>query len=198
MEYSRHELDLIELKGRNTYLKRLSKEYFDEFSKFSLNECIETRMLAGTIQIPSSDDILMYLEFLTKCKSTIHMLIFKKLNNTIIGEVVLSEIDNTKRTANIRIEIGQKSEFCHGYGFESLFIILNYGFGMLNLNKIELDVLEDNIGAIKLYEKIGFIKNEIKEKAYYYNYESKNLVLMSILKEQFIDVRKKNIEVIYA
>ncbi len=69
---------------------------------------------------------------------------------------------------------------------------------MLNINKIELDVLEDNIGAIKLYEKIGFIKNEVKEKAYYYNYESKNLVLMSILKQQFIDVRKKNIEVIYA
>ena len=42
--------------------------------------------------------------------------------------------------------------------------ILKYGFSELGLNKIYLNVLANNIRAIKFYEKLGFVKEGVFRK----------------------------------
>jgi RimJ/RimL family protein N-acetyltransferase len=190
MEYPDTEKRWINLKGRQVYLKKLSHEYVNEFSDYTMNTCIETRIMEGMYVSPSPDNIAMYLEAISKDRTTIHFLIFLNENDTMVGEVVISDIDYQNKSANIRIEIGNSQNYRKGYGFEALFLALNYAFGMINLHRIELDVFRDNLIAQGLYEKIGFKREGIKRSAYYYEYSYRDLVIMSILKDEFEEIRK--------
>lgn len=193
MEYSDTEKRIIDLKGMHIYLKKLSHEYVNEFTNYTMNNCIETRIMEGTYLLPTPDNIATYLDVIAKDRTTFHFLIFLNENDTIVGEVVISDIDYRNKSANIRIEIGDSHNYRKGYSFEALFLALNYAFGMINLNRIELEVFRDNLTAQGLYEKIGFKREGIKRSAYYYEYAYRDLVIMSILKDEFESIRKIDI-----
>lgn len=79
-------------------------------------------------------------------------------SNKIIGILGLDDIIIENKVATLFIGIGDKSHHNKGYGFEALKLLLEYGFNSMNLYRIQLNVLEFNNSAIKLYEKAGFIK----------------------------------------
>ena len=81
--------------------------------------------------------------------------------------------------------IGDKRNYDKGYGTEATKLMLNHAFNNLNLNRIYLKVLEDNPRAIKIYDKCGFKKEGVLRSAVYKNGSYKNLIIMSILKEEF-------------
>ena len=43
-----------------------------------------------------------------------------------------------------------------GFGKEAMQLLVNYAFNELNLHRLQLTVFSYNVGAIKLYESIGF------------------------------------------
>ena len=55
----------------------------------------------------------------------------------------------------------------------------------MNMQRIELNVLEDNQRAIHLYEKVGFVKEGIKRRAKYKNGKFVNMLNYSILKDEY-------------
>ena len=73
-----------------------------------------------------------------------------------IGHVGLYEIDHRVRKAEFAICIGDKARWGKGLGVEVGKAVLRFAFRELNLNKVSLEVLDSNKGAIKLYEKLAF------------------------------------------
>jgi RimJ/RimL family protein N-acetyltransferase len=75
-----------------------------------------------------------------------------------IGNVQLTDIN--EKTAQFHIFIGELS--CHGMGFgtRATQLLLEYAFSILGLVSVYLFVNKKNIGAIKLYEKCGFVQVE--------------------------------------
>ena len=73
-----------------------------------------------------------------------------------IGMAGLYDINPINRKAEFRILLGDSRG--KGLGTEITDIIVNYGFKSLNLNRIYLGVTNENISAIKVYEKCGFQK----------------------------------------
>ena len=61
---------------------------------------------------------------------------------------------------------------------------------MLNLHRIELEVLTFNERAIHVYEKIGFNREGIKRDGCYFDHQYYDLITMSILEDEF---RTKNL-----
>lgn len=62
---------------------------------------------------------------------------------------------------NKRAEVWYKLHPDHwgvGYATEALNIILDFGFNKLNLHRIQAGCAVDNIGSIKVLEKVGMIK----------------------------------------
>ena len=55
----------------------------------------------------------------------------------------------------------------------------------MNLNRIELSVLKNNLRAINFYKKIGFKEEGINRQAIYKNGEFVDVIIMGILKEDF-------------
>lgn len=75
---------------------------------------------------------------------------------TVVGEVVINEIDTDNRSANIRIALFNARYFGQGYGSEALRLAIDYGFKTLKLHRISLGVYNFNPRAIHVYEKLGF------------------------------------------
>lgn len=75
---------------------------------------------------------------------------------TEIGSVYLRDIDREKGEAEYGVFIGEKKALGQGYGTQAAKLMLDYGFGELGLKKIFLRLLEDNVKAMKSYEKAGF------------------------------------------
>lgn len=71
-----------------------------------------------------------------------------------IGNVQLTHIENGK--AQFHIFIGEQEYWGYGLAKQATFQILDYGFEVLKLEEIYLNVKKDNIVAVKLYEKCGF------------------------------------------
>lgn len=175
----------LELKGDLTYLKKLDKGYLEEYWENMSNCGIEATVFTGTQQIFNKTDIERYLEDISSDRSRIDFLIFTKESNKIVGEVVINEIYRNNRSANIRIVINRKEDFSKGYGSEAMILALNYGFGMLNLHRIELEVFSFNERAIHVYEKIGFIREGIRRDGCFFNNKYYDMITMSILEEEF-------------
>lgn len=75
----------------------------------------------------------------------------------LIGNCGIFEINWRVRSAEVGIFIGVKSYWNKGYGTQVMRLLLRYGFGTLNLNRIFLRVDAENLGGIRAYEKAGFI-----------------------------------------
>lgn len=75
-----------------------------------------------------------------------------------IGNMGLHSIDETHGRATLGISICEKGFWRRGYGTEAIRQVLRYAFSELGLRRIELQVDEDNVRAIRCYEKCGFVR----------------------------------------
>ncbi len=103
----------------------------------------------------------------------------------LIGITILSEINFINRSAKFSIYIGDSNEKGKGYSKEAAYLTLRFGFKHLNLNRIFLNVLEENKLAIKLYQDIGMVREGVLRSSVYKNGEYKNEIIFSILASEF-------------
>lgn len=74
----------------------------------------------------------------------------------LIGGVGLQNTSPEDRSAVLGIALGDKTYWDSGYGTDTMRTICRFGFEMMNLHRIELEVYEPNKRAIAVYERIGF------------------------------------------
>ena len=55
----------------------------------------------------------------------------------------------------------------------------------MNLNRIELEVTDDNPRAIRCYEKVGFEREGARRQAQFRSGSYQDLIIMAILRENF-------------
>ncbi|MBI5630540.1 MAG: GNAT family N-acetyltransferase [Elusimicrobia bacterium] len=106
-------------------------------------------------------------------------------SNDAVGHVELGRIDREQGTARIgRVLIG-KPYRGQGYGSKMLATLLSLGFKEYGLRRIELGVYDFNAGAIRCYEKAGFVREGLRRKQRRAGEEFWNLMDMAILKEEW-------------
>jgi RimJ/RimL family protein N-acetyltransferase len=71
-------------------------------------------------------------------------------------------------------------------------LLLKHGFEILNLNRIMLQVYEDNPRAIRCYEKVGYKHEGRLRQARYWNGEYLDILIMSVLKEEWDQMLAKD------
>lgn len=101
-----------------------------------------------------------------------------------LGTISLKNIDFTNRNAEYAVSFRKKAKGTGAANFATN-EILYLAFKELELNKVYLNVLSDNIRAIKFYEKMGFeFEGEFK-KHIYINGEFKDIRWYGMRKEQY-------------
>lgn len=102
-----------------------------------------------------------------------------------IGNTALMNVNWVTRSAEIGIMIGEKSCWNHGYGRETMRMMLKHGFETLNLNRMYLYVFADNVRGIKAYEHAGFKLEGRLRQAEYKDGKYTDLLVMSVLREEW-------------
>ncbi len=122
-----------------------------------------------------------HAEWFTKIFTIKDMKVFsiiEKNTNKLIGSCSLRKINEIQECAELQIRLGESAFRNRGYGTEAVRLLVYYGFNTLNLNKIYLYVFENNIRAVKAYEKNNFKKEKLIKKFLLDNDKYKNAYLM--------------------
>ncbi|WP_054955864.1 GNAT family N-acetyltransferase [Paenibacillus dakarensis] len=171
------------LTGERVYLRPIGLEDAESYYRMVLNP--EVRRLTGTQQPFTLEGIRSYIESLSGDRSTILLIIALSENNEFIGDIALLDIDRTNRKASMRIAIESDKHMGKGYGSEAIRLLLEYGFGFLNLHRIELQVFGYNERAIKAYEKTGFKQEGVQRDVLFYDHCYHDAIMMSILEDEY-------------
>ncbi|MEA4910164.1 MAG: GNAT family N-acetyltransferase [Chloroflexi bacterium] len=124
-------------------------------------------------------------DWLKKTMSGVAFMIHTLEDDHIIGSLDLTSIDVVNRNAWLGIGIGERQYWGGGYGSDALRIILRYGFQVLNLNRISLNVYEYNPRAIRAYEKVGFVREGALRQWIQRDGQRWDLVFMSVLRQEW-------------
>jgi RimJ/RimL family protein N-acetyltransferase len=91
-------------------------------------------------------------------KDTRHILfgVARKEDNRLIGLVGLKDINVLNQSAEFYVIIGDRNIHGKGFGTEATRLMLQYGYQELNLNRIQTQDMEENIGGWRADEKAGF------------------------------------------
>jgi diamine N-acetyltransferase len=81
----------------------------------------------------------------------------------LIGELELAHLNWRSGSTELRICIGDKDYWSHGYGTDALRAALRAAFEGLCLDSVYLRVFITNTRAIRTYEKLGFRRQAILE-----------------------------------
>jgi RimJ/RimL family protein N-acetyltransferase len=171
-------MDNIDLESERLVYKRLSikhlsKEYVAWMNDPKVNVYLESRgnytleMIKSYIEQQYQNEIYFW---------GIHL----KDSNKHIGNIKIDPINKSENSGEYGILMGDHTNWGKGYAKEASIKIIKYCFNTLKLSKITLGVVEDNIAAVKLYEKIGFDIDSVKESVGTYNGKLSNSLRMSL------------------
>lgn len=171
------------LQGDKIYLR--GYEMRDKEAVFAgAHEPVGAR-LTGTHGTFTMAQIEAYIEMNQKADGSRYGWVICLPDDTVVGEVVINEIDTDNRSSSIRIAIYDPKYFGKGYGTEAMRLAVDFGFKQANLHRIELGVYDFNPRAIHVYEKVGFTLEGTLRDTLFWEGEYHNEFIMSILEHEW-------------
>ena len=173
-------------KGKRIKLMPLEKKHIDLFLKwFNDPEITQYLERYKPITRDSEED---WFDKLKHREDAVHFSIYvinADKSDTIIGNCAIHKIDWKNRSCTCGITIGEKNYQNKGYGTEAMELLIEYGFDILNLNRIGLTVYDFNSRAHKTYQKVGFVEEGRKRQARFHNGKYQDEIIMAILRKDW-------------
>ncbi len=177
------------LLGERVCLRSLEREDLVAIRKWANDPDI--RRLTGEVKPMSPAKAEEFLEKVDTEQDRIWFIICLRDNGRPIGEAGLLRMFHAWRTTDLSIIIGEKDAWGKGYGTEAILLLLDYAFGYLNFHRVSVGVVGFNERAVRFYEKVGFRKEGLQRDGYYYDHQYHDFVMMSVLEDEFRELRKK-------
>jgi len=171
------------MEGEKIYLRPIDLNDVDLFC-----DCINSLDVRYTFftSFPTNrsrqDDLLKNLY---KEKDYIPFAIVAKDTDEAVGVTAFHRIDYVSKAAIFSIIVTKAENWGKGYGSEATKLMVEYGFEILNLNRIQLHVFAGNERGIKAYEKAGFVREGLLREAMYHNNEYCDFYVMGILRKEY-------------
>ena len=163
-------------------LKHCQNYYLNWLHDQGVNQFLETG------HIPN--DLKQLEEFINSINpDEIFLAIHTKSENKHIGNIRLHSLNPKHGLAEYGIMIGDKESWGNGYAKEATTSLLDHCFQKLNIRKITLGVVEENIGALKMYEKLGFLQEGLLANHCFYNGAYKNIVRMALFQKDWLNAK---------
>lgn len=100
-----------------------------------------------------------------------------------VGSVSLFEFDELARHAEVGITLVPEARG-KGIGTAAISQIVEFAFVRCNLRRVHLQVIESNFGAIRAYEKAGFVIEGRQRQHAWVRGKYEDLVIMGILRSE--------------
>jgi len=144
----------IKIIGDRIYLRELDKEdatprYCSWINDKKVNKYLESKK-TSLAQLKS------YIKAKKESDNCIFFGIFLKENDRHIGNIKLEPISKEKKQATMGMMIGDKNYWGKGLATAALSNLVDWTFENLDIDTIDLGVVRENVGAVKVYKKVGF------------------------------------------
>ncbi len=174
--------------GRLVYLRALEMSDLDSITE-SYNQWDLRRWMG--VPIPKSRDAMS--EWLDKSvrldpwqDGRVYFAICEKESRSLLGIARFYDIKVPHMRASIGVSIYDPDQRLKGYGTDATRLMLWFGFHILGLHSIYLDIMEDNPRAIHVAEKAGFEKVGVFRETEFVDGDYKGLLYMDILRDEFM------------
>ncbi len=110
--------------------------------------------------------------------------IISKETNKLIGICCLGDFEEGARRAEIGYDITQ-AEWGKGFATEALEVVIDFGFNVINLNRIEATITPGNDASVKVLKKLNFTQEGIVRERDLIKGKLEDGIIMSILKREY-------------
>ena len=175
------------IQGERIYLSPMSLEDAEKYTEW-FNDRKNTDGLHSTAKLYTIEGERGWITNILNNTKEYNFAIVNSENNELIGNCSLTHVVHLDRTATAGIIIGDEENKSKGYGSEALTLLLDYGFNILNLHNIKLDVFAFNERAIACYKKVGFKECGRRHECYFLDGKYHDSVTMEILEDDFRNI----------
>lgn len=144
------------LSGNNLYFKPLSTKDAKEIHSFSSDEDV-SRFIGWNLMI-SLEETIDHIEKMIKREiegTYLYASIALKATNTVIGTAMIFNFNKEANHAEIGYVL-HKDFWGNGYGTETVKLLIDFAYSILKLHKIHANVVDTNLGSVKVLENNGF------------------------------------------
>jgi RimJ/RimL family protein N-acetyltransferase len=173
------------IRGEKVYMRSAEREDIPRFVAW-LNDAETAHYLSivSPLSIPLEE---RWFERMLDAQGRSDFLFVICLNQTDepIGTIGLHGVDLVNGNAAFGIAVGAKDRWSQGLGTDATNAIVDFGFGELRLERIELDVFDYNQRARRAYEKAGFVFEATRRRAHFHRGQHHDIHVMSILRDEW-------------
>lgn len=109
------------------------------------------------------------------------------VDGRFIGKALIEMIDWVNGNGYLQIGIGEPEFRRSGYGSQALSLLLSYAFDELNLHRVTAVVPAYNHGALRLFQKFGFVEEARRRKALHRDGEFWDIVGFGLLNAEWCE-----------
>lgn len=176
--------------GNSIYLRRIETEdlvgnYFNWF-----NDREVTRWTQHGIFPNTSQAMEKYYESVSHSKTDLVLAIILQDDHRHVGNIGIHRIHPIFRSAEVGILIGEKDVWGQGIGTQSIQLMVSHAFLRLNLHRLYAGAVIKNLGCIRAFEKVGFIREGMARQAYFCEGEYLDCINLSLLQSDWLMNRK--------
>lgn len=171
--------------GRHVSLGPIKRAGLSEICKWKNDSSLARQILAHPIPCAETEMEGWFQKNQADKNQVLFGIYRNNKSQQIVGIARLMFIDWVSRTAELGIYLGDNQSRGKGLGSDALRLLLEFGFGGINLQRIWLKVSESNTVAIRYYEANGFKKEGVLRRHFWVGSKFENVVIMGILKEEF-------------
>jgi [ribosomal protein S5]-alanine N-acetyltransferase len=110
--------------------------------------------------------------------------IARREDDQVVGTCTLSELSGPHRRASLGYALNRAC-WGQGYGREAVGRVVEFGFTVLGLHRLEADVDPRNVGSIKVLEGLGFQHEGCQRERYLLDGEVQDAVLYGLLRREW-------------
>jgi RimJ/RimL family protein N-acetyltransferase len=145
------------LVGERVYLRAVSEEDVTDRYQSWLSDPEVTRYMGWRAFPASRESIAEYVRS-RRSGESLFLAIIEKRTDLHLGNIHLGPIDWVHRRAELAMLLGERSAWGKGLMTEAFELVTGHAFNALNLHKLKAGTDEGNIGAVRVFQKTGWVE----------------------------------------
>src|SRR6516164_221026 len=171
-------------------LREISREDIPTINRWRRDPVVSDGVGAPHRFIGVDVDYKWFDEYLSRRGSEVRCAVCLADSGQLVGMVSLTRIDYVHRHAEFHAVIGERDVQNHGLGTAAARAMVRHGFFDLNLHRIYVAILRENVASIRMCENAGFREEGTIRQGAYKNGAYHDLVLMGVLKSEVSEARR--------
>ncbi|RJQ30475.1 N-acetyltransferase [Candidatus Parcubacteria bacterium] len=151
------------IQGKRMILREITPEDVTDRYVSWMNDPEVVQFLETRFQAYTKETLLDYVEEKLSDNHSAFLGMILHNGKRHIGNIKLGPINWIHSVGSIGIMIGEKDSFGKGYATEAIGLVIDYAFGRLSLHKLTAGCYDRNRGALRAFEKNGFVIEGVRK-----------------------------------